>query len=166
MANWYIFYNGQQIGPMPEKDLLAYNPSSDTMVWKEGMAQWQPIYTIPELMYLINGGGQQFNQFNPQSSQPQPPQYGAGSYPPPAGPRSSGKDKTVAGVLAIILGGLGVQYFYIGKIGAGFLTILLTIVTCGIWEILTFIQGIMMLTMSQQEFDQKYVFNDKTLPLF
>lgn len=32
--------------------------------------------------------------------------------------------------------------------------------------ILMLVQGILMLTMSQQEFDQKYVYSDSTLPLF
>ena len=159
MANWYILYNGQQIGPMPAENLKAYHPTPDTMVWCEGMAQWQPIYSMPQLMEQIYGAPHHHHQGYGQVN-------GYGGPMPPAAPRGSGKDKTVAGILAILLGGLGVQYFYLGKIGAGLLTILLSIVTCGLWEILMLVQGIMMLTMNQEEFDQKYVFSDKTLPLF
>lgn len=79
---------------------------------------------------------------------------------------NSGKDKTAAGILAILLGGLGVQYFYLGKIAGGFITILLSLVTCGLWPILTLVQGILMLTMSEQEFDEKYVYTDSVFPLF
>lgn len=158
MANWYIVYNGQRIGPMPKENLLAYHPNPDTMVWTEGMANWQPLYTVPELMELINGMPAN-NPYQPiQGGNQMPPNVPMNSY--------SSKSKTTAGILALLLGGLGIQYFYVGKVGAGFLTILLSIVTCGIWEVLMFIQGILMLTMTQQEFDQKYVFSDKTLPLF
>ena len=156
MSVWYILYNGQQIGPMTRENIRAYNPSRDTMVWREGMANWQPLYTVPELMEIING---------------MPPTPGLKPEPgvmPPGTPMNtySPKSKTTAGILAILLGGLGVQYFYLGKVGGGFLCILLSLVTCGLWEILTLVQGIMMLTMTDQEFNQKYVFTHKTLPLF
>lgn len=76
------------------------------------------------------------------------------------------KDKTIAGIFAILLGSLGIHYFYLGKITAGILTIILSCCTCGIWSLLMFIQGIMMLVMSDKEFREKYVDNDRTLPLF
>ena len=155
MSNWYLIYNGQQIGPMTKENLLAYNPTSDSKVWREGMADWQPIYTIPELMELINR--------MPPTPAIDPYQ---GGMPPGVPYMAPEKDKTAAGLLAIFLGGLGIQYFYVGKTAGGFITILLTAVTCGFWTILTFIQGIMMLTMTQQEFNQKFVNNDKTFPLF
>lgn len=76
------------------------------------------------------------------------------------------KDKTMAGIFAILLGSLGIHYFYLGKITAGILTIILSCCTCGIWSLLMFIQGIMMLVMSETEFREKYVDTDRTLPLF
>ena len=191
MSQWYILYNGQSVGPMAKEAILSYNPNRDTLVWKEGMANWEPIYTVPELMELIQPTPQQcpapyqsqqpYQQPYQQPQQPyqqpqqpyqqpqQPYQQPQGGYQmPPQAPVNSysSKDKTTAGILAILLGSLGIQYFYIGKTAGGFLTILLTLVTCGIWPILTFIQGIMMLTMTQEEFNRKYVFNNKTLPLF
>lgn len=156
MAEWYLLYEGNKVGPMSADNLMAYHPTPDMMVWTEGMANWQPIYSIPELMAKINGASGIKN-----------PTYAPGGYPPaPAVPASSGKDKMACGILAILLGGLGVQYFYLGRIGAGFVTILLDIVTCGLWSILTIVQGVLMLTMTQQEFDRKYVYSDKFLPLF
>lgn len=159
MSGWYLIYNGQQIGPMTKENILAYNPTKDTMVWKDGMENWQPIYTIPDLMSLLAMG-----QNNPPYT---PAQLSAHDNPPttPAGTYSD-KSKTTAGILAILLGGLGIQYFYLGRAGAGFLTILLSLITCGIWPWLMIVQGIMMLTMSDAEFDRKYVFSHKTLPLF
>lgn len=76
------------------------------------------------------------------------------------------KDKTVAGILAIFLGTLGIQYFYLGKTTAGILTIVISLCSCGLWSLLMFIQGILMLTMSDEVFNEKYVNNDKTFPLF
>ncbi len=77
-----------------------------------------------------------------------------------------GKSRGVTALLAIILGGLGVQYFYLGKVAAGLLTILLTFVTCGIWQILTLIQGILMFCMTNEDFRRKYVLNPSFFPLF
>lgn len=79
---------------------------------------------------------------------------------------SNGKSRGVAALLAIFLGGLGVQYFYLGKVSAGLITILLTVITCGLWEVITLIQGIMMLCMDNATFVRKYVDSTATLPLF
>ncbi len=81
-------------------------------------------------------------------------------------PGPSGKSRGVAALLAIFLGGLGIQYFYLGKNTAGIIAIVLTLVTCGIFELLFFIQGILMFTMSQPVFEEKYVYTTKTFPLF
>lgn len=95
-----------------------------------------------------------------------PPQYngGAGNNIFDSGPY--GKSRGVAGLLAILLGYLGVQYFYLGKVGAGLIAIALSLVTCGIFPLLFLVQGILMMTMSQEQFDQKYVLSDSTFPLF
>lgn len=161
MSEWYIVYNNQTIGPMAKENIRAYNPSSDTLVWKEGMENWQPIYMIPELMSLLNQG----------SCAPSAPQsqHEPGMAPPPVSPSSypkPSKDKTVAGILALLLGGLGIQYFYLGKVGGGFVTILLNLVTCGVWSILMFVQGILMLTMSNDDFERKFVYSSSFMPIF
>lgn len=85
---------------------------------------------------------------------------------PSASVSKNGKDKTVAGLLAIFLGGWGIQYFYLGKTTAGILTIVISLCSCYIWWLLMLVQGIMMLTMSDEAFNEKYVDNDKTFPLF
>lgn len=149
MNNWYIHSNGQQIGPMSENELLAYNPTPNTMVWHEGLAEWQPVYKFPELMARISE----------QNGVPRNPHI-----PPTFG--RTGKDRIAAGLLAIFLGFFGVQYFYVGKTAGGIYCLLLSIITCGIWEVVSFIQGILMITMTQQEFENKYVLSDSTFPLF
>lgn len=82
----------------------------------------------------------------------------------PAGPE--GKSRGVAAILAILLGNLGVQYFYMGKTTAGILSIVIAIVTCGAWGIIPFIQGILMFTMTNETFEQKYITNPSSFPVF
>ena len=147
MNNWYILYNGQQIGPMNENALLAYNPTPNTMVWQEGMPEWQPIYMFPNLMDKLNSKN-------------------GGGVPPMYNTARTDKDKLAAGLLAIFLGSLGIQDFYLGKTSGGIICLLLTIVTCGLWSIISFIQGILMLTMTQQDFENKYVLSTSTFPIF
>ena len=79
---------------------------------------------------------------------------------------SEQKSRIAAGLFAILLGSLGVQYFYCGKIAGGFIAILLSLVTCGIFNVLFLIQGIFMLTMDDAQFYRKYVDNTSTFPLF
>lgn len=149
MANWYIIYNGQQVGPMARENIRAYRPTPQTLVWREGMTEWKPLYTVPELRDILGG------------LPPNPPGYAK------AGTNAlAGKDKTTAGILALVIGGLGIHYFYLNKPVAGLITILLSFVTCGIWPVIMLIQGILMLTMTDAEFYQKYVNTDKTFPLF
>lgn len=78
----------------------------------------------------------------------------------------TGKSRGIAALLAIFLGGLGIQYFYLGKTTAGILSILLSLITCGLWEIVTLIQGILMLCMTNADFNQKYVENPSNFPVF
>lgn len=173
MAEWYIVYNGQQVGPMPAEQLTAYGLNTNSKVWTEGMTNWVDAYTVPELMEIISN-------HKPQApAQPQPTWTAPGGMPQPQYNQygqyisQSGKSKTTAGILAILLGGFGAHYFYIGKVGAGFVYMLLifgiTIITCGIGAILSvlpLIQGILMLTMSDEEFDRKYVYSNSFMPLF
>ncbi len=77
-----------------------------------------------------------------------------------------GKSRGIAALLAILLGGLGVHYFYLGKVNAGIITIILTLITCGIWKIITLIQGILMLCMTNVMFREKYVTTISPFPLF
>lgn len=51
---------------------------------------------------------------------------------------TSDKDWTVLLLLSILLGGLGVDHFYTGKIGTGILK-LITIGGCGIWALIDII---------------------------
>ena len=41
------------------------------------------------------------------------------------------KSKVAAGILGILVGGLGIHRFYLGYVGIGILQIVVTILTCG-----------------------------------
>jgi TM2 domain-containing membrane protein YozV len=70
------------------------------------------------------------------------------------------KDKTTAGVLALLLGGVGAHKFYLGQTGAGIVYLLFC------WTLIPglvgFIEGISLLTMNQATFDLRH--NGPLLP--
>ena len=81
----------------------------------------------------------------------------------------SGKDRIVAGLLAILLGGFGIHKFYLGYNSVGFImlgvSILGSIFTLGLagmvmW-VIGIVEGIIYLTNDQQSFDHTYVYNMK-----
>jgi len=67
---------------------------------------------------------------------------------------ATGKNRVTAGVFGILLGGFGIHKFYLGKIGWG-IVYLVFFWTC-IPAIIGLIEGIRYLTMSDQEFAEKY----------
>lgn len=166
MNNWYIMSNGQQIGPMSIQQLTAYGLKSDSYVWRQGMSEWTQAALVPELIPYLGSAQQNVPPVNNMGGNAFPPNgYNTNGYQT-GGVCPEPKSKVAAGLLAIFLGALGIHYFYLGKTGAGFITILLSIVTCGLWEIITLIQGILMLTMSDQEFYNKFVYTNKSFPIF
>ena len=68
----------------------------------------------------------------------------------------SGKNKVVAALLAFFLGSFGVHHFYLGSPTTGLVQLAITFVTCGIGGILAFVEFILLIVMSDQDFDAKY----------
>jgi TM2 domain-containing membrane protein YozV len=62
--------------------------------------------------------------------------------------------KIIAGVLAIILGGLGIHKFILGYTQEGIIQLLIGL--CGIGYIIGIIEGIIYLTKTDEEFYQTY----------
>jgi len=77
-----------------------------------------------------------------------------------------GKSRGVTALLAIFLGCFGVHYFYLGKPAGGVICILLSFLTCGLWNIITLAQGITLFCADNAYFDRKFVFNRATFPVF
>jgi TM2 domain-containing membrane protein YozV len=69
--------------------------------------------------------------------------------------------KVVAGILGILLGGLGIHKFYLGYTKEGVIQLILGVVTCGIGGIIGLIEGIIYLTKSDEEFVATYVTGKK-----
>jgi TM2 domain-containing membrane protein YozV len=67
-----------------------------------------------------------------------------------------GKEKTVAGILGILLGGFGVHHFYLGSTTSGVIVLALSVITCGIGGLVGVVEGVMILIMSDEEFNQRY----------
>lgn len=82
----------------------------------------------------------------------------------------SGRSRGVAAILAILLGSLGIQYFYMGKTTAAIIFIVCTICSCGVLGVVThllsLVQGIYIFTISQEEFERKYIYSAQTMPLY
>lgn len=106
-----------------------------------------------------------FGYNNPADPQQQPPN-----------PHFRSEKKTTAGILAILLGALGVHKFYLGYTKEGVILLLstlvflplFTIITCGLGSalygavfIIPLIEGILYLAMPDQQFDNTYIFNKK-----
>ena len=56
------------------------------------------------------------------------------------------KSKIAAGLMGVLLGGLGVHRFYLGYVGIGIAQIIVTLVTFGFGGLWGFIEGILILT--------------------
>lgn len=74
--------------------------------------------------------------------------------PQPPKRTSCDKNKVLAGILAIVFGGIGVHKFYLGRIGQGILYLLF------FWTyvpaVVGFVEGIVYLCMSDESFCRKF----------
>lgn len=87
--SWFYAAQGQQQGPFPEakfRNLIARNMvTADTLVWTDGMADWQRAEDIPGLMPRTSGWSAVPSSRGPQISVGGPPyntgdRYGAGGH--------------------------------------------------------------------------------------
>jgi TM2 domain-containing membrane protein YozV len=142
-----------------------------------------PASPQPESWRQSGDLGQQPQQDYPSSgySAPQPPPSAYPSYTPQQDPLSSypqqagdwkaqgAEKKMVAGILGILLGGLGVHKFYLGYNTEGIIMLAVCIVggllTCGLGSaavgVIGLIEGIIYLTKSDEEFVRTYIQNKK-----
>ena len=78
MANYFIYRNGQQEGPYDVATIQNMRLGNDVFVWCDGMSDWQPITSVPELLQrpqpAYGGQQQSYNPYGQQQSQQ--PGYG------------------------------------------------------------------------------------------
>ena len=84
--------------------------------------------------------------------------------PPPARSEANNK-KILCGVLAIVIGSLGIHKFILGMNKPGLIMLLVSLIVCGVgplvmW-IISIIEGITYLTKSDDEFYQIYMVEKK-----
>jgi len=159
--SYYMAMGSEQRGPFPKEQLPAQGLRPETMVWADGMPQWQRADSVPDLAPL----------FSPAAPQPagyaaptaSPVQYAAILGSP--NPSSASSTKLAAGLCGILIGGLGVHKFIIGATTAGVITLVVSLVTCGVgavvFHIIGIIEGITYLTKSDEEFYQTYMVQKK-----
>lgn len=99
---------------------------------------------------------------------PAPPAPPAPPAAPAASPFAGDKNKMVAGILAILLGALGIHKFYLGYQKEGIIMAAVSVVGSillglgpGIMAIIGLVEGIMYLTKSDEEFNSIYVVGRK-----
>ncbi len=69
--------------------------------------------------------------------------------------------RVIAGIFGLLLGGLGIHKFILGYTQEGLIQLVISVVTCGIGSVIGFIEGIIYLTKSDEEFYQMYQVNKK-----
>ena len=100
---------------------------------------------------------------------PVPPPYGGQQPPYGGGPVMGAEKKMPAGICGILLGGFGIHKFILGYTNEGIIMLIASLVggmlTFGLAAfavaVIGFIEGIIYLTKSDQQFVQEYVQNKK-----
>lgn len=141
---WYYASGGQASGPIGAEqmaDLLRQRQIlPGDLVWREGMADWQSAASLPELASILAE---------------------VGPIPPPLPDQAIENRKIVAGVLALILGSLGIHKFYLGMPVPGTILLLGTLITCGVGAMVThviaLVEGIIYLSKSDADFYRTYI---------
>lgn len=144
-AQWFYLVSGRQVGPVPTEAFIRMmqtgQADGNTMVWHQGMASWTPAALAPEFAAMGRA-------VEPAL------QHGAAYALPAPQVVHRGKSKVAAALLALFIGGLGIHKFYLGGWGWGILYIVF--VWTFIPAIVSFIEAIILLFMSDAEFDRRY----------
>ncbi len=170
--NFYMADGNVQKGPFPIDQLISQGLKRETLVWREGMGQWQKAETVPELAGLFTGYQQPAQQ---QYAPPPPPPPAGGFAPPPPmmqypsppgfNAAQANSQKIAAGICGILIGSFGVHKFILGMTGPGLIMLLVTFLTCGVggivMHVVGIIEGIIYLTKTDQEFYQTYMVEKK-----
>jgi hypothetical protein len=153
VGDWYYIGHYGQLGPLTrdqineliEADVISH----ETYVWKVGMSEWAPAGRVVELAAY-------FTTRAPSMSPPPPPpgpltqqqakhEYNRpqvyASYPPSFVTIKSDKSRALAGILQLIIPGVG--RMYLGYAAYGVLQLVFAL--CGVGAIWSFIDGIFIL---------------------
>jgi len=125
-----IGVDGRQYGPVSAEQLRDWvaqgRANAQTLAQPDGSTEWKPLSQFPEFAGAVV----------------------TLAAPPRMDPYDQRKSKLVAGLLGILLGGLGVHRFYLGYTAIGVAQILVTFITCGVGAIWGLIEGILIMVGS------------------
>ena len=146
-------YGPVKRGPIAAMDYRRAAPMPRRKCNRSGATEWKTLAGIPNFMLPLVSPTARLRRSHPRCRV-----QGATQMP--------GADKKImAGVFALLLGCLGIHKFILGYTGAGITMLLITVLTCGIGGAVTgligFIEGIIYLTKSNEEFVQTYIRNKK-----
>ncbi len=146
---WFVLVDGQQYGPMSHEELRLSlqqkRVSATDMFWKQGLPAWVPLAEIPELSDLLG--------IIPPEAVHLPPL--------PQKPRAQSEllgKKIVAGILGIVLGGLGIHKFVLGYTKEGLIMLLVSMFGCLliipsiVMGVIGMVEGIMYLCATDEDF--------------
>ncbi len=146
---WFVVVAGEQYGPLSQEELILSlqqkRASATDMFWKQGMPEWVALTEIPELNALLGA--------IPPDTAILPPLLRK-----PEGESELLGKKIAAGILGILLGGLGIHKFVLGYQKEGIIMLLVSIL--GVFLVLPtiamgiigLVEGIMYLCASDEEF--------------
>jgi len=137
---WYTYVGGQVYGPYRASDISEWLRSGqiswDALVSRGQAEPWRPVRHVMEF----------YDPSQPYGGVPTP----SVGYQAPAG----GKNRILAGVLAIIIGSLGVHHFYLEN---WWLAILYLVLSCtGVSALLALVEGIIYLVTPEDRFQRNY----------
>jgi len=85
MAQWYYSKGGEQKGPVEQQELQRLLSTGEVqpgdLVWRDGLANWQPAHQVAELAATASAQPQQPGFQQPQSGYQQPGQQAAYQQP-------------------------------------------------------------------------------------
>lgn len=168
---WFYAMGGVQqptsIGTVGLRELIASGRVAATdLVWREGFGDWQAVAAISELADAVPGTGLAMPGL------PAPQAAPATLAMPPAGrPAAGGPEdyesfvakKVPAGLVALLMGTLGIHKFMLGLTTAGIVTLLLffLIVPIPVLSVIALVEGITYLTKSDAKFYDDYAVRKK-----
>jgi hypothetical protein len=151
-SEWYYVGQLGQLGPLAWEQVVELVEGGvitpETYVWRPGMPDWVEAGRVPELQPLFRSAAIP-PPFPPRrKSRPQPMRPASVAEPDPLfaptyGEIPSPRSRPLAGILQILLPGVG--RLYLGYLAIGVLQILTTLCTCGVLWIWSFIDGLLIL---------------------
>lgn len=162
MADWYYIGHYGQLGPLTRDQIDELVDggviSRDTYVWATGMAEWLPAERVVELRSVFNASQPPFAAPPPPPSIPKlsaPPQTAPirstyqpdslshpGAFSPLYSPIRSDRNRALAGILQLLIPGVG--RMYLGYAAYGVLQLIFAF--CGVGYLWSIIDGIVILT--------------------